>query len=183
MDLTRTTYPGGCNIVSAEDVGVGHALLLEHGEAGRRYLLGGENLTWAELHRTIGDLAGVGGPHAEASSAGVLAAAELAGWWSGVTGEPPLVTEQEAGTVGRYFWYDDSLARELGWTSGTAREAVATSLSWLLASEHLPRWVRESLRPLREVYDARPLVGRSLEVSSPRRQRRPVTPVVPPARG
>jgi dihydroflavonol-4-reductase len=184
LDLTRTTYPGGCNIVSAEDIGVGHCLLLEHGTAGQRYLLGGENLTWAELHRAIGDLAGVGGPYSEASATAVLAAATVAGWWSEVTGEPPLVTEQEAGTAGRYFWYDDALARGLGWTPGTARDAIASSVSWLVSSDHLPRWVRESLRPRREVYDARPLVARSLQDdSAPRRPRRPVTPVVPPAPG
>ncbi len=185
LDLTRSTYPGGCNVVAAEDVGTGHALLLELGAPGRRYLLGGENLTWRALHTIIGDLAGVGGPYAETDPAGVVAAAAAAEWWSGVSGTPALVTEQEAGTVGRYFWYSDTRARELGWSPTTASTAVASSLAWLLASDHLPRWARESLRPRREVYAARALVPRSLEepATRVRRPRRPVRSDGPPTPG
>ena len=79
-----------------------------------------------------------------------------------MTGSPPLVTADEARTIGHFYWYDSSRAAALGYHARPARETVATALSWLLASRHLPRWVREGLRPSAEVRRARPLVPRSL---------------------
>ena len=35
-DPFASTYPGGCNIVSARDVAVGHLLIAEHGTCGRK---------------------------------------------------------------------------------------------------------------------------------------------------
>jgi dihydroflavonol-4-reductase len=47
----------GLNVVDVRDVAVGHALALEHGRPGERYLLGGVNLPLAELFAAIADLA------------------------------------------------------------------------------------------------------------------------------
>ena len=41
------------NVVAVEDVARGHLLAYEHGQAGRRYLLGGENLTMREVFAAI----------------------------------------------------------------------------------------------------------------------------------
>jgi dihydroflavonol-4-reductase len=162
LDPTRSTYPGGCNVVSLGDAARGHVLLAERGAPGERYLLGGENVSWRLLHTILAQLAGVPGPYAEVSAAVtvlVAAASELA---ATVAGTEPLVTRDEALTIGRYYWYDDSLARALGYTSGSARRSVAEGLSWLLASDSMPRWVRESLRVAPEVRVARRLVPRPL---------------------
>ena len=48
----------GLNVVDVRDVARGHALALEHGEPGERYLLGGVNLPLEELFAVIADLAG-----------------------------------------------------------------------------------------------------------------------------
>ena len=48
----------GLNVVDVRDVARGHALALEHGEPGERYLLGGVNLPLGELFAVIADLAG-----------------------------------------------------------------------------------------------------------------------------
>jgi dihydroflavonol-4-reductase len=48
----------GLNVVDVHDVARGHALALEHGKAGERYLLGGANLPLAELFAAIARLAG-----------------------------------------------------------------------------------------------------------------------------
>ena len=47
----------GLNIVDVRDVAQGHALALERGEAGERYLLGGVNLSLEQLFGVIADLA------------------------------------------------------------------------------------------------------------------------------
>ena len=47
----------GLNVVDVRDVARGHALALEHGAPGERYILGGANLPLEELFAAIADLA------------------------------------------------------------------------------------------------------------------------------
>jgi len=49
---------GGCNLVAVEDVARAHVLALEHGRPRERYLLGGDNLSLADLWRALGDATG-----------------------------------------------------------------------------------------------------------------------------
>ena len=162
LDPLRTTFPGGSNVVSVADVAAGHLLLLEHGEPGRRYLLGGEDITWRQLHTLLSDLAGLPGPYAEASAPLAWLGSAAAEVWANVTGGSPLTTRQEARSVGRYYWYSSDRARALGYAPEGARCAVAASLAWLVASPEVPRWVRENLRLAEQVRAARPLVPRDL---------------------
>lgn len=162
LDPLRTTYTGGSNVVGARDVGIGHALVAESGVPGLRYLLGGRNLTWRELHALLSELAGVPGPFLTADTEAAVLAARAAGWWGRLASQAPLVTEEEARTVGRHYWYRHDRAAELGYAPGPARAAVAEALAWLLVSGDLPRWAREGLHPLPEVYASRQLVPRAL---------------------
>ena len=52
----------GLNLVDVRDVAHGHALALERGEPGERYLLGGVNLSLEDLFGVIADHAGRGRP-------------------------------------------------------------------------------------------------------------------------
>lgn len=162
MDPTRSTFSGGCNVVDARDVAVGHLLLVEAGRPGERYLLGGQDLTWRELHRIVAELAGLPGPFAEVPQPVAYLAAAASELWGKVTSAQPLSTRDEATTVGRWYWYDHSPAAALGYRPRPARDAVASSLAWLAVGPHLPRWVREGLRLSPEVLAARPLVPRAL---------------------
>ena len=158
LDVTRSTYPGGCNVVDVRDVARGHLLLLERGEAGKRYLLGGQDLTWRMLHTLVAELAGLPGPYAEVPAPVAWVASAAAEGWAKLTGGTPLSTCEEALTVGRYYWYSGAPAAGLGYKPRPARDAVAASLAWLVISEHVPRFVREGLRLAPEVRAARPLV-------------------------
>src|SRR5262249_12054831 len=73
-DPWRMPSPGGCNLVSAMDVGRAHVALAKRGEPGRHYLLGGENLHWYEVHRMISELCGIRGPTGLATHAACLLA-------------------------------------------------------------------------------------------------------------
>lgn len=176
LDPTRSTFPGGCNVVDARDVGAGHVALLERGEPGERYLLGGEDLTWRAMHTLVSDLAGLPGPFAELPAASAWAVAAVAEWWAGLAEQQPLSTREEAGTVGRHYWYSSAKAQEIGYAARPAREAVAASLAWLAVGTELPRWVREGLRLRPEVRAARELVPAPLpsaEEVRPRPRRSP----------
>ena len=47
------------NFVDVDDVARGHVLAADHGRAGERYILGGENLAWADLVDWMADISGI----------------------------------------------------------------------------------------------------------------------------
>ena len=61
-DPFACTFPGGCNLVSAQDVARGHLLIAERGAPGESYLLGSQNMTWRQIHTAIAELAGTAAP-------------------------------------------------------------------------------------------------------------------------
>ncbi|GAA2836214.1 NAD-dependent epimerase/dehydratase family protein [Crossiella cryophila] len=162
LDLSRTTFPGGANFVSVKDVAAAHVLLAEAGVPGERYLIGGENLTWREFHRTIAELAGLPGPWLTANHRGAYLGAAAAELLAHLRATTPLVTRVEARTLGRHHYYDHGKIAALGYRPRPARTAIAEALSWLATSPHLPRLARESLKPAPEVYRVRELRARPL---------------------
>jgi dihydroflavonol-4-reductase len=52
--------PGGTNVVPICDAAQGHIEAALKGEIGERYILGGENMTHAQLYQTIADVVGCG---------------------------------------------------------------------------------------------------------------------------
>ncbi|MEV5878486.1 NAD-dependent epimerase/dehydratase family protein [Streptomyces sp. NPDC052101] len=162
-DPLRTTFPGGCNIVSVRDVAHGHVLLAEHGTAGERYLLGGENWAWRTIHQTVSELCGTHGPWATATHTAAYLAATLAEIRAVLSARPPATTRAEARTMGRYYWYRHEKAALLGYTPRPARQALAEALGWLVTSPHVPDRVRSGLRPHPEVLGARELIPRKLD--------------------
>lgn len=159
LDPTRTTFPGGCNVVAVGDVARGHVLLAERGRPGERYLLGGEDTGWRTLHTLVSELAGTSGPHLTGSRSSAWLAASVAEGVARLTGRPSLATREEARTVGRWYWYTCAKAADLGYSARSARATVAGALAWLVTSPHVPRLVRESLTLAQEVYAARELVA------------------------
>jgi dihydroflavonol-4-reductase len=49
---------GGCNLVAVEDVARAHILALERGRPRERYLVGGDNMSFGDLWRALGDATG-----------------------------------------------------------------------------------------------------------------------------
>ncbi|MFF5716786.1 NAD-dependent epimerase/dehydratase family protein [Streptomyces buecherae] len=162
-DRFRTSFPGGCNIVSARDVAQGHLLLAERGSAGERYLLGGENWAWRTIHQTVSELCGTHGPWATATHTAAYLVATAAEVRSLLTAQSPSTTRAEARTMGRYYWYRHDKAAALGYAPRPARQALAEALGWLVTSPHLPDRVRAGLRLHPEVTDSRDLIPRLLD--------------------
>jgi dihydroflavonol-4-reductase len=162
LDFFRSTYPGGCNVVSVDDVAQAHLILAEHGVSGERYLVGGDNLSWKTLHSLIADLTGVPGPRFEIPTTTAYLTSAAAEAWARFAETEPLSTREEALTIGRFYWYSHDKLGALGYAPEPARAAVASALAWLLTSPQLPRWVREGMRPMPEVRAGRPLIGRPL---------------------
>ncbi|MFJ6383709.1 NAD-dependent epimerase/dehydratase family protein [Kitasatospora sp. NPDC092039] len=166
-DPLRTTYPGGCNIVSVRDVAAGHVLLAERGAPGQRYLLGGENWAWRTIHQTLSELCGTRGPWATTSHTGAYLAATLGEIRAVLTARAPATTRAEARTMGRFYWYRHDRAAGLGYRPRPARQALVEALGWLVTSPHLSDRVRSGLRPHPEVTGARELLPCPLDEGEP----------------
>ena len=154
-DPFKSTWPGGCNIVSVRDVAEGHIRVAEKGQPGCRYLLGSENMEWSSIHRAISSMCGLGGPFMTAGHTSTYLAATLHEIMSIFTKRRPLVTREQAKMVGRYYWYDHRRAAALGYQPMPGRQALAEAISWLVKSPHVSGILRNSMTLSHEVYDVR----------------------------
>jgi dihydroflavonol-4-reductase len=124
--------PGGMSLVDVRDVAQGHLLAAERGVAGRRYILGGENLTMVEFVRELTQLSG----RAERWSMRMptwlhyllACGAELRGR---VVKCEPFPSLQHV-RLNRYHWYYSSArARaELGYETRRLSETLADMFHW-----------------------------------------------------
>lgn len=118
------------NIVAVEDVAAGHLRALEHGRAGERYLLGGENVEMGALFGTIATAAGRTPPRIAVPWAAAYAAslaAELAMRPFGREPKMLLPDEVRAGRLPHLF-SDAKARRELGYESRPTAAAVRGAL-------------------------------------------------------
>ncbi len=115
------------NIVAVQDVAAGHVRAFEHGRAGRKYLLGGQNLSMRELFATVARSAGRRPPRVGLPWRGVLGAAHVARAVGRPFGhEPTLLVLDEVRLARLPMTFDDRRARaELDYVSRPAAEALA----------------------------------------------------------
>lgn len=123
--------PGGTALLHVDDAAQAVVLALERGQAGRRYLLAGENLTNKQLYSLICQAAHPGlKPKPVPLSLVTLTAlgAELLGL-IGIDADFSMDTRRLCGI---YWWGDDARARkELGWTpQHTAEDTIAETVEW-----------------------------------------------------
>jgi dihydroflavonol-4-reductase len=108
-------YPRiGVNLVDVRDVARGHALALERGRPGERYLLGGIDLPFREVFAAVADLAGRPRPVAAVPHAAVRVGAALG-----------LVNRHEAVLARTPAYFSSAKAeRELGYRPGPVEPAL-----------------------------------------------------------
>jgi len=154
-DPFRATWPGGCNIVAAADVAAGHVQAAERGASRQRYILGGENLSWRQIHTMVSAMCGVPGPLMTATHTSSYLAAAFHEAVSHFTGKRPLVTRDQATMVGRHYWYDHSRAQALGYRPMPGRQALIKAVSWLVTSEHVSAALRHRMTLADDIYEDR----------------------------
>jgi dihydroflavonol-4-reductase len=86
----RWAVEGSVNVVDGRDVGVGHTLAAERGKPGRRYILGGHNVTYHEMLTDIAQAADVPPPKRKLPMSLVETAGKI-GRRLGVSGAGQLV--------------------------------------------------------------------------------------------
>jgi dihydroflavonol-4-reductase len=124
----RTTI----NIVAVEDVARGHVLAHEHGRAGQRYLLGGENLPLVDVFATAAALADRPAPRRAIPYSVAVGAAWVADHATRLVGrEPRLLNLAEVRLARLPMTFSSAKAEaELGYTSRPAAEALARAVAW-----------------------------------------------------
>ena len=121
----------GMNVVHVDVVAEGHALALERGKAGEKYILGGENLQLRDLLAMVCTIAGKSPPRIRLPISGVWPVAWLLEGVARVTGIEPLVTRDHLKMARKKMFYSSAKAmRELGYAPRPARAAVEDAVAW-----------------------------------------------------
>jgi dihydroflavonol-4-reductase len=109
----------GLNVVDVRDVAVGHALALERGRPGERYLLGGTDVWLGDLFALIAEIAGRPPPRVRMPYAAARAAAALR-----------LVNRHEV-RLARLpmFFSSEKAERELGYRPGPIEPALVRAIT------------------------------------------------------
>ena len=127
----RLAPAGGVNVVDVRDVAAGFVRMAEAGQPGRRYLLTGHNLTYAELSDLGAAARGAQSPRVRLPSGAlrILAALlERPGLW--LRRRPPL-TPDEVAVGARYLYFSNSRAvGELGFRVRPVEETLADAVAW-----------------------------------------------------
>jgi dihydroflavonol-4-reductase len=140
LDYLRQRMPGyvatGLNIVDVDDVAVGHLLAAELGRPGERYILGGENITLKQLLDCLSDISGLPPVRLHIPRSLALAFAYLdTGLVRLNPSHTPTATPETVRLSRRYEYFDSSKAqRELGYSHGPARQALAKAVAWYRAN-------------------------------------------------
>jgi dihydroflavonol-4-reductase len=118
-------FRGGTNIVHVDDVVSGILLALEHGRAGERYIVAGENHTWRELAEIAAAELSLSRVFLPLPGAATAAAALLGEANGRRTGRTPHFTRDVHVASSRYLYYDSGKAeRELNYRFRPYREIV-----------------------------------------------------------
>ncbi|TAN06958.1 MAG: NAD-dependent epimerase/dehydratase family protein [Rhodanobacteraceae bacterium] len=142
LDAARGKMPAyvdtGLCVVHVEDVAEGHVLAFERGRRGRRYVLGGDNLSLHDILATVAGLTGRRAPWLRLPHAAVLPVAYAAEAWARISGRAPLITVDGV-KLSRHKMYFSSrrAASELGYHARPARAALADAIQWFRDNGYL----------------------------------------------
>lgn len=126
---------GGISICDPRDVAAGVLSAIERGQAGRRYILAGENMTYFEAWRRFAALTGRRGP--------VKCMSRPAGWLVGVMGDAwerwtareSLINSAAIGLGNTSHCYtSERAAAELGYRCRPADESIRDAWEWFRAN-------------------------------------------------
>jgi dihydroflavonol-4-reductase len=142
VEAAKGKMPGyvdtGLNLVHVDDVAIGQLLAAEHGEIGERYILGGENLSLAEILAAVAQAVGRRPPALKIPYAVVLPIAVGAEMVARITGREPFTTLDGVRMSRKKMYFSSVRAmRELGYRSRPARGAIADAVAWFDANGYL----------------------------------------------
>ena len=139
VDAARGKMPAyvdtGLNVVHVDDVAEGHVLAFQRGERGRRYILGGENMSLREILSTVAELTGHSGPKVRLPHRALLPVAHAAEAWARLSDRAPTITVDGVKLSRHKMYFTSHRAEaELGYRARPAREALSDAIQWFRAN-------------------------------------------------
>lgn len=139
VDFLKRKFPAyvdtGLNLVDVGEVARAHVLALTQGTPGRRYILGGENLTLKQILDKMSALTGIPSPTAKIPFAVAATYAFFEEWITGrIRGKEPRATLEEV-RMGRKKMFASSARaeRELGFRVVAVEPAMRAAIEWFRA--------------------------------------------------
>jgi dihydroflavonol-4-reductase len=129
----------GLSVVHVDDVARGHLLAHERGQAGQRYILGGDNLTLQNILTAVTRLAGRRPPWIKLPAAAVLPVGYVSEALAAVfpRWEPFVTVTSVRLSKKRMYFSSDKARRDLGYVPRNAQEAFGDALTWFRANGYL----------------------------------------------
>ncbi|MGF1457192.1 MAG: NAD-dependent epimerase/dehydratase family protein [Alphaproteobacteria bacterium] len=129
------------NLVDVRDLAQGMIAARDKGRPGERYLLGGQNISMADLLDVLRDMTGRTMPSARAPYPLALMAGAMAEFLADmVTRRPPRAPLTGVRLAGRRIHFDSAKARtDLGFTVRPMRESLREALIWARDHGHIIR--------------------------------------------
>lgn len=129
----------GLNVAHVDDVAAGHLLAFERGQAGRRYILGGDNMTLREILCTVAEVAGSRPPFVKIPRAPIYPLAWGAELWCRLTGKgEPFATIDGLRMSKKKMYFSSARAvNELGYRHRPGREALVDAVAWFRENGYL----------------------------------------------
>jgi dihydroflavonol-4-reductase len=120
----------GLNLVHVRDCAEGCVAALDHGEVGERHILGGQDVTLAEMLRFIAAECGHRAPF-RLPRAPLLPLAWIAEGAARLSGREPMLTRDGLRMAGQRMFFDPSKARRvLGFRARPWQEGVREAIAW-----------------------------------------------------
>jgi dihydroflavonol-4-reductase len=121
----------GLNIVHVDDVAEGHALALERGEIGERYILGGEDFSLGDLFALVARTAGRAPPRVKLPLAPLYPVALACEALARNFGMEPMVTRETLAMARKKMFFSSAKARaKLGYAPRPALQAINDAVIW-----------------------------------------------------
>jgi dihydroflavonol-4-reductase len=128
----------GLNLVHVDDVAAGHVAALRQGRIGERYILGGQNVSLAEMLGDIARLVGRSPPKLRIPRGLLFPLALVAEAAAQVTGREPFTTLNGLRMAKYRMYFTSAKAeRELGYRARPYGEALADAVDWFRRAGYL----------------------------------------------
>lgn len=122
----------GLNVAHVDDVAAGHLLAFDKGRIGERYVLGGHDMTLAEILGAVARIAGGKAPRVKLPRRLIFPVAVVAETWARVSGGgEPMVTVDGLKMAKKLMFFSSAKAeRDLGYRRRPAEEALGDAVAW-----------------------------------------------------
>ncbi|HVY81798.1 MAG TPA: hopanoid-associated sugar epimerase [Steroidobacteraceae bacterium] len=121
----------GLNIVHVDDVAEGHLLAFERGQRGERYILGGENVTLAQLLTDIAAAANARTPRIRLPHAAVLPVAHVCDLAARIVGRTTQISVEAVRMARKPMYFSsDRAVQELGYQWRSPILAIRDAVDW-----------------------------------------------------